>query len=131
VRSAHILIVDDSPVNLKLIRVLLELEGYVVSVASDAQAALEFLATSIPDLILMDLQLPAMDGLTLTRLLKADVRLAGVPIVALTAYAMTGDQERALASGCDAYFTKPIDTRSFAQSIAALLSKRMNQEHAS
>jgi two-component system, cell cycle response regulator DivK len=118
---AHILIVDDSPVNVKLIRVMLEADGHVASVAYDAQSALRQLERMVPDLILMDLQMPEMDGLTLTRMLKADARLGRVPIVALTAYAMTGDSERAKAAGCDAYFTKPIDTRTFVPSILSLI----------
>jgi len=125
---AHIFIVDDSPVNVKLIRVLLEAEGHIASVAYNAKSALRQLETIVPDLILMDLQMPEMDGLTLTRLLKVDVRLGKVPVVALTAYAMTGDGERAQAAGCDAYFTKPIDTRTFVPSILALLALRDSTE---
>ena len=117
-----ILIVDDNPANLKLARVLLASEGYEVRTATDAEEALEVLAQFRPRLILMDIQLPGMDGLELTRRLKADPRMRGVVIVALTAYAMKGDQERALAVGCDAYIGKPIDTRRLAGQVAELLN---------
>ena len=106
-----ILIVDDNPANLKLARVLLASEGYEVRTASDAEEALSVLREFHPRLILMDIQLPGMDGLALTRLLKADPGLSGVVIVALTAYAMKGDEERVRAAGCDGYISKPIDTR--------------------
>ena len=86
-------------------------EGYDVRTAGDAEEALAVLATFRPRLILMDLQLPGMDGLELTRRLKADPATRDIVIVALTAYAMKGDEERARAAGCDGYVTKPIDTR--------------------
>jgi two-component system cell cycle response regulator DivK len=118
-----ILIVDDNPVNLKLARVLLTTEGYDVRTAKAAEEALEVLREFQPRLILMDVQLPGMDGLALTRRLKADSRTREVVIVALTAYAMKGDQERVLAAGCDAYIGKPIDTRRLAAQVAALLTR--------
>jgi len=104
-----ILIVDDNPINLKLLRLTLEVEGYGVRTAVDAEQALATLATFHPRLILMDLQLPGMDGLDLTRRLKASG--CNAIIVAVTAYAMKGDDERARLAGCDGYITKPIDTR--------------------
>jgi CheY-like chemotaxis protein len=107
-----ILIVDDNSMNLKLIRVLLAGEGYDVHTATDAEEALILLKTITPRLILMDIQLPGMDGLELTRQLKAAPASRGIVIVALTAYAMKGDHERMLAAGCDGYMSKPIDTRS-------------------
>lgn len=106
-----ILIVDDNAVNLKLVRVLLGKEGYETRTASDATEALAVLETFKPRLILMDLQLPGMDGLQLTRQLKADARTREILIVALTAYAMKGDEEKSRDAGCDGYITKPIDTR--------------------
>ncbi|HEY4244474.1 MAG TPA: response regulator [Kofleriaceae bacterium] len=118
-----ILIVDDTPANLKLVRVLLTGAGYDVRTAVDAESALALLATDAPRMILMDLQLPKMDGLTLTRQLKADPRYAHTLIVALTAYAMKGDEEKARAAGCDGYITKPIDIESFEQEIARLLAR--------
>src|SRR5258708_35941414 len=95
-----IFIVDDHPVNLELAKVLLVLEGYEVHTASDAESALAMLPEIKPDLILMDVQLPGMDGLELARRLKADPLHHQLRIVALTAYAMKGDEEKALAAGC-------------------------------
>jgi two-component system, cell cycle response regulator DivK len=106
-----ILIVDDNPMNLKLIRVLLACEGYDLRTAEDAEEALNTLKDFRPRLILMDLQLPGMDGLELTRRIRSDSLMQGIIIVALTAYAMKGDEEKARAAGCDGYITKPIDTR--------------------
>jgi CheY-like chemotaxis protein len=110
VASERILIVDDNVQNLKLARVILANEGYDVWTAADAEEALALLRTSEPHLILMDLQLPGMDGLQLTRQLKADPSTRGIRIIALTAYAMKGDEEKAFAAGCDGYLSKPIDT---------------------
>jgi CheY-like chemotaxis protein len=106
-----ILIVDDNATNLKLMRVLLGREGYDIRTAETAEDALALLATFRPKLILMDIQLPGMDGLELTRLLKADPKKRDVIILAVTSYAMKTDQEKALAAGCDGYVTKPVDTR--------------------
>lgn len=119
--SARILIVDDNPVNLKLAADVLECDGYTVERAQDAESAQQAIAASLPDLILMDIALPGMDGLALTRRIKDDERLKRVPVVAMTAFAMKGDDVRALQSGCDGYITKPIDTRSFARVIAGYL----------
>ncbi|MBZ0271883.1 response regulator [bacterium] len=105
-----ILIVEDNPQNLKLASVLLKLEGYDVRTAGDAEEALRVLQTFSPRLILMDIQLPGMDGLALTRRLKADPSWHDVVVIAVTAYAMKGDQRKALAAGCDDYVPKPIDT---------------------
>lgn len=113
-----ILIVDDNPQNLKLVRVTLTVEGYEVRTAADAEEALAVLQTFKPRLILMDLQLPRMDGLALTRLLKADPTRRDIRIIAVTAYAMKGDEEKALAAGCDGYITKPIDTEALLRIIA-------------
>jgi len=111
VAGEPILIVDDNLTNLKLARVLLAGEGYVVRTAADAEEAMAVLEEFRPRLILMDIQLPGMDGLELTRRIKADPAMAAITILALTAYAMKGDQDRVLAAGCDGYVTKPIDTR--------------------
>ena len=116
-----ILIVDDNPHNLKLARILLSGEGFDARTATDAEHALEVLCSFRPRLILMDLQLPGMDGLTLTRQLKRDPTHAGVIIVALTAYAMKGDAEKALAAGCDGYIAKPIDIDALPKMVAAYL----------
>jgi CheY-like chemotaxis protein len=117
-----ILIVDDNPTNLKLARVMLAAEGYEVRVAVDAEEALGVLDGFRPRLILMDLQLPGMDGLTLTRRLKEDPATRDVAILALTAYAMKGDEEKARQAGCDGYITKPIDTRTLPVVISRVLA---------
>jgi CheY-like chemotaxis protein len=109
----RILIVDDNRDNVRLAQLLLECEGYAVETAEDAEQALALLRSCRPDLILMDIQLPGMDGLDLTRRLRTVEELKKVRIVALTAYAMQGDEENALSAGCDGYITKPIDTRAF------------------
>jgi two-component system cell cycle response regulator DivK len=116
-----ILVVDDNPANLKLARVLLASEGYEVRTAGDAEEALEVLTAFSPRLILMDLQLPGMDGLALTRQLKKDPKTRDIVIVALTAYGMKGDEERARAAGCDGYVVKPIDTRTLPGVVADCL----------
>lgn len=107
-----ILIVDDNPLNLKLTRILLASEGYEVRTAVNAEEMAAALQSFRPRLILMDIQLPGIDGLDLTRRLKQDPATRDVPVVALTAYAMKGDEQRALDAGCDGYIAKPIDTRS-------------------
>lgn len=117
-----ILIVDDNPANLKLARVLLAGEGYEVRTAADAEEALAVLQSLKPRLILMDLQMPGMDGFELTRRLKADPAMRGTVILALTAYAMKGDEEKALAAGCDGYVAKPIDTRALPGVVATYLA---------
>lgn len=121
--AERILIVDDNPQNLKLVRLLLCDEGYDVKTAVDAETALKVLDGFAPRLILMDIQLPGMDGLELTRQLKADPVRRGIVIIALTAYAMKGDQERILAAGCDGYVPKPIDTNA----LAALMRERIRR----
>jgi two-component system, cell cycle response regulator DivK len=118
-----ILIVDDHPTNLKLARVLLAAEGYEVRTAEDAAQALAVLQNFHPRLILMDIQLPGMDGLALTRRLKADPATRDILIIALTAYAMKGDDERAMAAGCDGYVPKPIDTRTLPAVLAQHLAE--------
>lgn len=110
--DGSILIVDDNQMNLKLVCLVLQMEGYQVRTAADAEEALEVLANRRPELILMDIQLPGMDGLELTRRLKANPGTRGIVIIAITAYAMKGDEQKALDAGCDGYITKPIDTRS-------------------
>lgn len=105
-----ILIVDDNPANLKLFKVLLTLEGYKTSSAANSEEMYEKLKTFKPDLILMDIQLPGLDGLALTRQLKADPAYKHIRILAITAYAIRGDEQKALQAGCDGYISKPIDT---------------------
>jgi CheY-like chemotaxis protein len=117
-----ILVVDDNDINLELVRDLLEDQGYRVRVAIDANDAIAVLHDFRPRLILMDIQLPGMDGLTLTRMLKSNPSMRDIRIVGLTGYAMAGDEERILAAGCDGYLAKPIDTRRLPGVISSMLS---------
>lgn len=118
-----ILVVDDNPSNLKLFTYLLAQSGYTVTTAASAEQALDVLAELVPDLIIMDLQLPGVDGLTLTRQLKAEPRMKDVPIVAVTASAMKGDEEKALAAGVDGYMSKPVEKRAFRAMVASYLER--------
>jgi CheY-like chemotaxis protein len=119
--NGRILIVDDNPLNLKLASEILLASGYTVDGAINADQAQKLLVIVLPDLILMDIALPGMDGLSLTRIIKADARLGHVPIIALTAFAMQGDDRKAADAGCDGYITKPIDTRKFVGQVSAIL----------
>ncbi len=121
---ARILIIDDNPTNLKLVAYLVRSRGYEVDTALDADAAMAAIARARPDLILMDLQLPGVDGLELTRRLKSDGTTKDIVVIAVTAYAMKGDQDKAVAAGCDDYVTKPIDTRILPETIAKHLAAR-------
>lgn len=122
--NPRILIVDDHPGNLKLLSFLLDGKGYDVRTAADADQAFAAVREFRPRLILMDLQLPGMDGFELTRSLKADPSQRETIIVAVTASAMKGDEERALSAGCDGYITKPIDTRILPEQVACYLKSR-------
>jgi CheY-like chemotaxis protein len=123
VSSRSILVVDDNPSNLKLFTYLLAMPGYVVTTAANAEQALVALEGLLPDLIIMDLQLPDVDGLTLTRQLKANPKMKGVPIVAVTASAMKGDEEKAWAAGVDGYMSKPVEKRAFRAMVASYLQR--------
>lgn len=122
----RILVVEDNPLNLELTRALLEKLGYVVIVATTGEEGIDCAKATQPHLILMDLNLPGIDGLTATATLKAEPTTSHIPVVALTAHAMKGDDERVLTAGCDGYLAKPIDTRSFPAVIASYL--RTNRE---
>jgi len=122
--SATILVVDDNSTNLKLVSDVLGFEGYRMLQAGDAESAQEIIGKTPPDLILMDIALPGMDGLTLTRQLKAAVATSRIVIVALTAFAMKGDDAKAREAGCDGYITKPIDTRTLPDAVAGYLRSR-------
>jgi CheY-like chemotaxis protein len=122
-----ILIVDDNAQNLKLARVVLANEGFDVQTASNAEDALQLLRTITPRLILMDIQLPGMDGLELTRQLKADPATRAIRVIALTAYAMKGDDEKAFAAGCDGYITKPIDVERLPALVSSYLAERSRE----
>jgi len=117
----RILVIDDNVDNLLLTEILLESEGFEVRTAQDATLALAALEECRPNLILMDVQLPGMDGLELTRRLKQERAWRDIPVVALTSYAMSGDEEKARAAGCSGYVTKPIDTRQFAAEVGQYL----------
>lgn len=122
-RASTILVVDDNPMNLELVTDILEGAGYVVHQALTAEDALERVSTLYPDLILMDIGLPGMDGYAAVARLKADRVTAEIPTVALSAAAMTGDDARALESGFDGYITKPINTKTFPALISSLLAQ--------
>src|SRR4029077_6486819 len=117
-----VLVVEDNEVNQLLTASVLEREGFAVDLAADSTQALERVKERTPDVILMDVQLPGMDGLSLTRRLKSDPGTAGIPIIALTAHAMTGDREQTLEAGCAGYISKPIDTRTFAGQVRSFMS---------
>ncbi len=121
--AARVLVVDDHELNLKLLQRVLELGGHDVLTASSLGAADEVLARQLPALIVLDLQLPDGDGLDLARRLKSKPETARCLILACTAEAMQGDAERALAAGCDAYVSKPIDTREFSALVDELLRR--------
>jgi two-component system cell cycle response regulator DivK len=119
-----ILVVDDAPINLKLAAAVLRGEGYKVRLACSAEEALMMLRTTVPDLILVDIQLPGMNGLELTRHLRQDPRTREMLIVALTASVMTGAQQEAFDAGCDGFIAKPIDTRSLGQRLRLFLDRQ-------
>ncbi len=116
------LIVDDNAINVDLVTFVLEAAGMQVDSAASAGLALGCMGASAPDLILMDIQMPGMDGMALTRLLKADPVTSHIVIVAFTAYAMKGDEEKMRNAGCDGYLSKPIDVGNFAASVSACLA---------
>jgi CheY-like chemotaxis protein len=116
-----ILVVEDNEVNQLLTASVLEREGFEVDLAGSSVQAMERLGSRKPDLILMDIQLPGMDGLALTRRLKADPATANITVIALTAHAMSGDREQTLAAGCAGYISKPIDTRTFGSQVREFL----------
>lgn len=117
----RILVVEDNPANQLLAETVLEREGFVVDVAGSAVEAVRHITTNQPDLILMDISLPGQDGLSLTRDLKSDPATSCIPVVALTAHAMVGDREAALAAGCTGHITKPIDVDKFGAEVRAFL----------
>jgi CheY-like chemotaxis protein len=116
-----VLVVEDNEANQMLARAVLEREGYEVEVAGSPTEARGHLSERVPDLILMDVQLPGQDGLSFTRDLKASAATSEIPIVALTAHAMRGDREVAIRAGCIGYIAKPIDTRTFGEQVREFL----------
>ena len=122
-RPARILVVEDNPMNMELAVDLLRLQGYEIFTAQTGKEALEIAAREELDLVLMDVALPGMDGLTVTRILKENPKTKHIPVVALTAHAMKGDEERMLDQGCAGYIPKPIDTREFPKAVKEFISK--------
>jgi two-component system cell cycle response regulator DivK len=122
-RAAAVLVVDDNQLNLELVSEVLSAAGYVIRQAGSGEEALRSIRREPPDLILMDIGLPGMDGHAAIRALKGDPGTAGIPAVALTAYAMAGDEREALDSGFDGYITKPIHTRTLAATVARMLDR--------
>jgi CheY-like chemotaxis protein len=122
VAGEKILVVEDNGPNMELVTALLEASGREVIQAWTAEEGIKIAVSEIPALILMDISLPGMDGLTATINLKQDPSTRDIPVVALTAHAMKGDEERALAAGCVGYVAKPIDTRAFPKAIAGFLA---------
>lgn len=121
--GSHILVVEDHPQNRYLMTYLLESRGYEVEVALDGAVALDALEKRAPDLILMDMQLPKVDGYEATRRIKADERFKQIPLVAVTAHSMRGDQDKAMAAGCDVFVTKPIDGEELLALVDRLLGR--------
>ena len=128
---ARILVVEDNPANMKLASLLLHNAGHSVISAVDAEAGLTLARSERPDLILMDIQLPGMDGLAATALLKQDPLTAGIPVIALTAMAMKSDQEKTHCAGCDGYISKPLRYRELYAAIDSLLGIAQTQVDAS
>ena len=119
-----VVVVEDNVRSRRLVRDLLELHGFGIIEAESAEEALEAIQDTRPDLVLLDIQLPGMDGVAALRMLRGDPRTADVPAIAVTAYAMRGDEERLLEEGFDAYIAKPIDTREFVPRLLAVLEAR-------
>ena len=126
---AVVLVVEDNATNMTLTTFLLESAGHTVLAATSAEAGLTIAREGSPDLILMDIQLPGMDGLEATALLKASEGTRAIPVIALTALAMKGDEERIRAAGCDGYIAKPLDYKDFLTVIQASLAKSAGQAH--
>ena len=122
--SRKVLLIEDNLMNMELAADLLETAGFQVLKAERAEDGIAMAVAQQPDIILMDIALPGMDGLEATRRIKQDARTAWIPIVALTASAMRGDDDRARSAGCCGYIAKPIDTRRFAKTVAALMGER-------
>ena len=120
---ARVLIVEDNPTNMRLAVFLLQSAGHTVLSATDAEAGLTLARDEQPNLILMDIQLPGMDGLEATALLKRDDATRAIPVIALTALAMKGDEERIRAAGCDGYIAKPMRYKDFLAAIGAQLTR--------
>ncbi len=124
----RILLVEDNPANRRMAQFLLKSRGFIVIEAVTGEEAVRLARAEGPDLIIMDLQLGGMDGFTATRAIKADPATHHIPVVAMTAYAMSGDREKAVEAGCDGYITKPIDTKEFPSTIARYVASARSRE---
>ena len=120
-RKKLALVVEDNAMNMELLCDVLELAGYSVLQATEAMTAIDLAAEHQPDVVLMDIQLPGIDGLEATRRLKADPVTADIPVVAVTSHAMKGEREKITAAGCTGYFSKPIDVAGFAEELSRML----------
>ncbi|HEY2928629.1 response regulator [Piscinibacter sp.] len=123
----RILVIEDSPVNMALTTAILENAGHVILQAETATAGIELARRQCPDLVLMDLQLPDIDGLAATRMLKADRRTSDIPVIALTAFAMKGDEDETRSAGCDGYVTKPMRYKDFLAEVERVLGARRGE----
>jgi CheY-like chemotaxis protein len=123
-----VLVAEDNPINRELLRELLENRGYAVVEACDGQEALRMVDETQPDILLLDISMPVLDGFAVVRKIRENPRLASLPVVAVTAYAMQGDREKILNSQFDGYLSKPVNSRSLAEELDRLLSKRADQD---
>ena len=119
--NEKILVVEDNPLNMKLIEMTLKPRGYILLKASDGQQAISMVLIERPDLIIMDIQLPGINGLDVTRKLRATPAVSNTPIIGVTAYAMKGDREKIIEAGCNTYLSKPVDTRQLPELVAKML----------
>jgi len=125
-----VLIAEDNPTNRELLRELLEIRGYAVAEACNGQEALLMVAQSPPDILLLDIGMPVLDGFAVVRKLRENPRFASLPVVAVTAYAMQGDSEKIMNSGFDGYLSKPVSSSLLAQELDRLLSRQSNRKSA-
>jgi len=123
-----VLIVEDNPMNMRLIEMILKSDNYLLLKARDGEEALAIAAIDHPDLVLMDIRLPRLSGLEVARRLRRKAQFSHTPIIALTAHAMKGDEEKAIEAGCNSYVSKPIDTRQLPRLVADMLSAHQKQE---
>jgi len=123
---ARILVIEDNPDNLELVKFILEQAGYDVVGIPDGKKGLAWLVDNRPDLILLDMSLPEIDGWKLSRQIKDDPRTQGITVVALTAHTLPGDRKRAMDAGCDGFISKPLDVPNFAATVAGYLPKKLS-----
>jgi CheY-like chemotaxis protein len=123
-----VLIVEDNPMNMRLIEMILKSDNYLLLKARDGEEALAIAAIDHPDLVLMDIRLPKLSGLEVAKRLRKNGKLGHIPIIALTAHAMKGDEEKAIEAGCNGYVSKPIDTRKLPKLVAKVLAAHQKQE---